>query len=159
MIKEVLFSQYYSGAMPGMHKWVSNILFTSMRLENLCLQNMHCCPRIKSIEVFQIYLSRKWKKKSDSYFVQPCHYLWPWPRLSWKKSNLDSSRLLNCHLISCLPFNSDLRKMSTPVPLASYFLAHSFHLQKFSLSRTHSAELLSIQCLSLYIISVFEFVL
>lgn len=61
-----------------------------------------------------------------------------------KKSNLDSSRLLNCHLISCLPFNSDLRKMSTPVPLASYFqFTVRFHLLKFSLWRSHNTELIT----------------
>lgn len=42
-----------------------------------------------------------------------------------KKIFFYSSRLLNHHFISCLHFNFALRKMSTPIPLASYFLVHS----------------------------------
>lgn len=46
---------------------------------------------------------------------------------------------------------TDLRKMSTPVPLASYFqFTASFYLLKFSLSRSHSTEQLPVESLAPY---------
>lgn len=62
MIKEVLFSQYYSGAMLGIHKWVSNMLFTSMKFENLYVYKICFAAPIETLQkFFQVYLSRNWK--------------------------------------------------------------------------------------------------
>lgn len=88
-----------------------------------------------------IYLRNE---KPDVCLVQPYIYLWPCPRLSsWKKTIiLTAVDYLIATSFPAFPL-TDLRKMSTPVTLASYFqFTASFHLLKFSLSRSHNTELI-----------------
>lgn len=53
MMKEVLFSQYYSKGRSGIHKsQIHCLLGCSLKI---CLQNILCCPSVNSIEVLFRY--------------------------------------------------------------------------------------------------------